>query len=556
MKWISEMITDEDILKLFYLNDRCLTSHCRKSWLVKHPDIQGYLEKRFKDTKDIKEVLYRIHHQMEVRPTCAQCGGLLVFRNNHYETFCSQSCAKRYTKSAPSNEDFSSLLDENGEPNNNRLQDKYLLEHGLYHLLDNIGETRTEKLYNQLFQSDNKCEVCGGKAYFLNFRDGYKKRCERHEEYSENEIERLFFRSGEDKPISRKNLDEKYSYAIRQLRPDTKSLREGLYQIHHGMTSRPLCNICGNQIEFNDLSFSYNQTCSIACAMKLTALKRYKDLGYDATLKDNMLVLRNCCPIHGDVTISQPTFRRRMHDGSKMCQICYDADQSNPLERFVYDVLGDLNLRYETHNRKILRPQELDIYIEEHNLAIEINGTYWHSSQVKKPNYHFQKRERCERIGIRLLSLYEDDILYRPELVKKLIVSKLKPEQILGVTIKDVDLPLAEKYIKDNYLYDLDIYHSQGIFKDTKLVGVLVMDHDGLNYLVSPYKIPEVVASTRNLVSHLDILEHEEFGHPPALYHCRMFRRFRCYDSGVRVKRCCLVNGIRLISENQPKKVD
>lgn len=67
--------------------------------------------------------------------------------------------------------------------------------------------------------------------------------------------------------------------------------------------------------------------------------------------------------------------------------------------------------------RNVIPPHELDIYIPEKKLAIEFNGTYWHSSLYKDKNYHFNKSQKCEEKGIRLIHIWEyewDDERQRP----------------------------------------------------------------------------------------------------------------------------------------------
>lgn len=45
--------------------------------------------------------------------------------------------------------------------------------------------------------------------------------------------------------------------------------------------------------------------------------------------------------------------------------------------------LTELNIEFITKDRKILKGWELDYYLPEHNLAIELNGEYWHSFNKK-----------------------------------------------------------------------------------------------------------------------------------------------------------------------------
>ena len=66
-----------------------------------------------------------------------------------------------------------------------------------------------------------------------------------------------------------------------------------------------------------------------------------------------------------------------------------------------------LYIIFEKNNRHILNGKELDIYIPDYNVAIEYNGTYWHSSLYKDKNYHYNKSKLCEEKGIRLIHIWE-----------------------------------------------------------------------------------------------------------------------------------------------------
>jgi very-short-patch-repair endonuclease len=61
------------------------------------------------------------------------------------------------------------------------------------------------------------------------------------------------------------------------------------------------------------------------------------------------------------------------------------------------------------NSRKIIQPYELDIYIPKKKIAIEFNGLYWHSSERKEKDYHYQKYKKCKEKGIKLIQIFEDD---------------------------------------------------------------------------------------------------------------------------------------------------
>ena len=60
------------------------------------------------------------------------------------------------------------------------------------------------------------------------------------------------------------------------------------------------------------------------------------------------------------------------------------------------------------NDRTVLKPNELDIYLPEINLAIEYNGEYWHSISQSKVNRD-DKSYRCLLKGITLIHIEEVD---------------------------------------------------------------------------------------------------------------------------------------------------
>lgn len=94
-------------------------------------------------------------------------------------------------------------------------------------------------------------------------------------------------------------------------------------------------------------------------------------------------------------------------------------------EDLICSWLNDVNVKYETSNRKILHGKELDIYIPKKKIAIEFNGVYWHSTAIKSKKYHVDKYKECELHGIQLISIWEDWIINTPWKCKSLILSKL-----------------------------------------------------------------------------------------------------------------------------------
>lgn len=102
-----------------------------------------------------------------------------------------------------------------------------------------------------------------------------------------------------------------------------------------------------------------------------------------------------------------------------------DKSKSTP-HNIVCEWLDELSIKYKTNTRRIISPQEIDIFIPSHNIGIEVNGYYWHDAFRTGDNaYHSRKTDKCSSVGIQLLHFWDFEINNQPELVKSIILSKL-----------------------------------------------------------------------------------------------------------------------------------
>jgi hypothetical protein len=121
------------------------------------------------------------------------------------------------------------------------------------------------------------------------------------------------------------------------------------------------------------------------------------------------------------------------------------------------------------NNRKILSPYELDIYIPELKIAFEFNGLWWHNEINKDKNYHLNKTESCENQGIQLIHIYEDDWIYKQDIVKSMILNKLgKTENKIYARKCDIRYDINIKDIK-NFL---EKNHIQGYVGSSVKIGL------------------------------------------------------------------------------------
>lgn len=94
-------------------------------------------------------------------------------------------------------------------------------------------------------------------------------------------------------------------------------------------------------------------------------------------------------------------------------------------EKHLLDIIKTLTNEDILHSCKdIIKPYELDIYIPNKKIAIEFNGNYWHSNEKLSRDYHFNKSKLCWDIGIRLIHIYEYELLNEKTLDNVIIIIK------------------------------------------------------------------------------------------------------------------------------------
>jgi len=129
-------------------------------------------------------------------------------------------------------------------------------------------------------------------------------------------------------------------------------------------------------------------------------------------------------------------------------------------EQEVAEFLSSLNIEMDTNNRTVIPPLELDIYLPQHNLAIEYCGLYWHSEQKgKTKHYHQSKMLKCNDMGIRLITLYEDEWLTHPNLIKNKLSSIVGIYEDKKVYARNTNITSVDNDTRKQFF---DNHHIQG----------------------------------------------------------------------------------------------
>lgn len=110
-----------------------------------------------------------------------------------------------------------------------------------------------------------------------------------------------------------------------------------------------------------------------------------------------------------------------------------------------------------TSSRSLIPPYEIDIYIPKYNIGIEYCGLYWHSDAVRdEPKYHRVKHNMCEDLGIQLITVFEDEWVFKKDILKSKFKSLLNKQTssiyARSTTVVNVSLPEAKLFLNMNHI--------------------------------------------------------------------------------------------------------
>jgi hypothetical protein len=157
-------------------------------------------------------------------------------------------------------------------------------------------------------------------------------------------------------------------------------------------------------------------------------------------------------------------------------------------EEQMVQFLENNNISFITNTKKIIPSGlELDFYFPNHNLAIEINGLYWHSeiSGGKDKNYHYNKWKECDDLGITLLSINEDEFYERQQFWFNKILymtGKLSLKKIHARKCKVVELDNVSGFLNKHHLQgSCNSTHKFGLIYEEQLVSVMTFGNPRSN---------------------------------------------------------------------------
>ena len=188
----------------------------------------------------------------------------------------------------------------------------------------------------------------------------------------------------------------------------------------------------------------------------------------------------------------------RVERGLPLCPICNVKHGTTSLaEKQLVDFIRSVyDGRIEENTKAVIPPQELDVYLPDLNLAVEYNGLWFHSSLFLPDNYHRDKTEECQRQGVRLIHVFEDDWMYRRAIMEDILRTVINPHHRQRVyarrcSIETLGLQQTNDFLERNHLQGgvLTQTVAYGLMFDGTLVALVsfVRYRDG--YVLQRYSV-------------------------------------------------------------------
>lgn len=391
------------------------------------------------------------------------------------------------------------------------------------------GTSFSEKLYNYIYNSpSHTCPICGKETKYRDFKTGYSKFCsikcvgasaermdnirktvkERYgvENASQSEeikrkkketIEKNYggFGWGSEaiSEKSGKTVKERYGVENASQSEEIKKKKEETCLRHYGVRHAARSEEVRKKTEQSMMErYGVKNIFEIKEIRERAQKQTLKDMfekhdGFLGRDEEGRWIIR--CP-HPDCSactekafhIYQQTYHDRLRNGSELCTHLMEEGKKNrdtTIELDVRRMLTGHDIQFQTNVRDIIPPKEIDIWIPDKRIAIECNGIYWHSK--KDRNYHREKHKACEENGIQLLTLWEDWIVNKPQIVESMLMSKLGLSQrrvyARNCMIREITSKKSNEFLEANHIQGkVNSGVRLGLFLKNELVCVMLFN--------------------------------------------------------------------------------
>jgi very-short-patch-repair endonuclease len=319
-----------------------------------------------------------------------------------------------------------------------------------------------------------KNEDCLNSTGFRNLKEGYLAYCSSRCSNGSNEVKQAKVNS------CIKKFGVANPYQSPEIIKKIKKTTSERYGVENVMQSKYIKDgMINRSIEKTGKPWSLSNGGNARLTIDRQLLEKFKDKYTEFEIieyskkKFGVCILRKEACGHS-FEINKWQLHQRTTQGVEACTICNPIGSFNETvwQSEIENFLIENNVSYLKNDRSVLGNLEIDFYLPEFKIGIELDGIYWHSIKHKNPDYHIVKTERCEKLGIQLIHVFEDEWTYR----KDVVFSRIKNLLNLSSTriyarlceVRELSGKETQSFIDEN--------HIQGNIPASKRIGLFYKD--------------------------------------------------------------------------------
>lgn len=295
---------------------------------------------------------------------------------------------------------------------------------GLSHRITKTEKLNLKNYYDIYLKKDineGYCNICNTKTKFINIRLGYQTHCSLSCAHLDSNTickykETMKKRYGVEHMFQDKNVQQK----IKLIQKDTKhkeKIKQQLstkYKVKYVFQIEDVKQKIKSSLFEKYNKFEHANNCIAATKIN----KIYNNYEWRRALNKSLLklycgrklfILNNCLSIIEQYVKNYNNINNKISKKEQYIVNCIKNFYKGTIKQ---------------NDRTQIKPYELDIFLPELKLAIEFNGIFFHSNNLKNNiNYHINKSFLCYNKQIRLIHIYEfEDIHTQLNILKDLIL--------------------------------------------------------------------------------------------------------------------------------------
>lgn len=414
-------ITKEDFKSIYSTNPHkvCNPRHIKKHY----PNI--YKEIDAIEADNFKTKLYMYLNDISEVPKCVACGNHVKLKSTGFRMYCSCKCAANSSSTIKAREQtcmerygvsYISQVSEIKEKTKQTMRERYGVEHAL----------QSKDIYKKFEQTCIERYGVRMPSTLDSIQEKVKATCEERYGGRWNGSELI-------KEKTQATNIERYGVQCPSQAEEVKEkTKQTCIERHGGVgfgSDTIMQKVKQTLLERYGVEHISHDKATIQ-KIKQSQLKTYKDKHKFLINRDNHTWVCKCPHPECNVCTEKQyettcmIYHDRQACSAEQCTILNPIGHNNRctnVEIAVRNILDELNVQYVTNVWNVITKQELDIYIPSHKIAIECNGSYWHSEEWKDKFYHINKYLKCQEQGITLIMLWEDDVKSHPDACTDLI---------------------------------------------------------------------------------------------------------------------------------------